>query len=289
MSTLSTGEAMGGAQNEEIRLSAEAEGVVPKLNGKSGGWSPIPQRDNGCNVNGKSASINAVQEEEEADQGSHCGLGSWQPKWARAFESTHVFMVVFLLGWVLQGVFYTYFVSVITTIEKLFQIKSKTTGILLAATEVGQICTALLLTYFAGRGHRPRWIACGMVLFAIGSFGCASPHFIFGSRLLETSQVMHGSVTNLSAPSVPGVCAITPSGLPKSEGCEDHVIQEQAAHSHMTSIVLPIFVVCLFAVGVGQTAICTLGIPYIDDNVASRESPLYIGEYFLLQYFQYVV
>uniref|UniRef100_A0A170UZS9 Solute carrier organic anion transporter family member 3a1 n=1 Tax=Triatoma infestans TaxID=30076 RepID=A0A170UZS9_TRIIF len=26
----------------------------------------------------------------------------------------------------------------------------------------------------------------------------------------------------------------------------------------------------------GQTAVYTLGIPYIDDNVASRESPLYL-------------
>lgn len=60
-----------------------------------------------------------------------------------------------------QGMYYTYFVSVITTIEKLFQIKSKTTGLLMSATEVGQISTALFLTYYAGRGHRPRWIACG--------------------------------------------------------------------------------------------------------------------------------
>lgn len=57
--------------------------------------------------------------------------------------------------------YYTYFVSVITTIEKLFQIKSKTTGLLMSATEIGQILTALFLTYYAGRGHRPRWIACG--------------------------------------------------------------------------------------------------------------------------------
>lgn len=271
---------MGGIQNEDvdnIRLSGEAEEAAPKLNGRSGGWSPLPQKDNGC-VNGKTATVTGLNIEED-DQESHCGLGSWQPKWARVFESTHVFMVVFLLGWVLQGVFYTYFVSMITTIEKLFQIKSKTTGILLAATEVGQICTALLLTYYAGSGHRPRWIALGMVIFAIGSLGCALPHFIFGGRLLETSQVMHGTIDNMSTPSMPGVCLHGPTGPVRSVGCEGHVMQEQAAHSHMTSIVMPIFVLCLLAVGVGQTSICTLGIPYIDDNVASRESPLYIGEF----------
>lgn len=61
-----------------------------------------------------------------------------------------------------QGMYFTYFVSVITTIEKLFQIQSKITGLLMSATEVGQICTSLFLTYFAGRGHRPRWIALGL-------------------------------------------------------------------------------------------------------------------------------
>lgn len=59
--------------------------------------------------------------------------------------------------------YYTYFVSVITTIEKLFQIKSKVTGLLMSSTEIGQIATSLFLTYYAGRGHRPRWIACGML------------------------------------------------------------------------------------------------------------------------------
>lgn len=64
-----------------------------------------------------------------------------------------------------QGMYFTYFVSVITTIEKLFQIQSKITGLLMSATEVGQICTSLFLTYFAGRGHRPRWIACGWYFY----------------------------------------------------------------------------------------------------------------------------
>lgn len=62
--------------------------------------------------------------------------------------------------------YFTYYVSVITTIEKLFQIKSKTTGLLMSVTEVGQIGTSLFLTYYAGRGHRPRWIALGNTTFS---------------------------------------------------------------------------------------------------------------------------
>lgn len=36
------------------------------------------------------------------DDRSNCGIGLCKPKWARMFASTHVFMVIFLLAWILQ-------------------------------------------------------------------------------------------------------------------------------------------------------------------------------------------
>lgn len=133
---------------------------------------------------------NVYNESEKGLEQEGCGLFGCKPKWARSLASTHMFMVVFLLAYILQGMYMTYFVSVITTIEKLFQIKSKTTGFLLSASEMGQISTAMLLTYYAGRGHRPRWIACGMVLFSIAAFACALPHFIFGKELIHSTAFL---------------------------------------------------------------------------------------------------
>lgn len=90
--------------------------------------------------------------------------------------------------------YYTYFVSVITTIEKLFQIQSKTTGIIMSATEIGQISSSLLLTYYGGQGHRPKWIAWGMILFAVSSFTCSMPHFIFGEQLMHQNEMLVSGV-----------------------------------------------------------------------------------------------
>lgn len=90
--------------------------------------------------------------------------------------------------------YYTYFVSVITTIEKLFQIQSKTTGIIMSATEIGQIGSSLLLTYYGGQGHRPKWIAWGMILFAVSSFTCSIPHFIFGEQLILQNEMLFSGV-----------------------------------------------------------------------------------------------
>lgn len=45
----------------------------------------------------------------------------------------------------------------------------------------------------------------------------------------------------------------------------------------MNEYVLYILAVSLLGIGIGQTAIATLGIPYIDDNVQSKQSPLYMA------------
>ena len=95
----------------------------------------------------------------------HCGLSCWKPQWLQPFASKQTFLVVFCITWVLQGMYYSYFVSVITTIEKLFQIQSKTTGVIMSATEIGQIGSSLLLTYYGGQGHRPQWIAWSIITY----------------------------------------------------------------------------------------------------------------------------
>ena len=71
------------------------------------------------------------EEEEEDDDDIVCGLGSYcSPGWLQPLASKQMFLAIFCLACVLQGMFYAYFVSVLTTIEKLFQIQSKTTGII---------------------------------------------------------------------------------------------------------------------------------------------------------------
>lgn len=222
-------------------------------------------------------------------------------KWRKRFASTNFFMVIFLLAYVLQGCYFTYFVSVITTIEKLFHIKSATIAVLLNFTEVGQIATSLILTYFAGTGHRPRFIACGMLLFSIAAFGSVSPHIIFRDRLyhqkgMTASEHMQNSnqTSNLIMPaSVEGAMAttiMTRSNETKLNLClaenlyNDEATasscsadEEKAKDDDLKRYVLIILAVSLLGIGIGQTAIATLGIPMVDDNVKSKQSPLYMA------------
>ncbi|KAK9686742.1 Organic Anion Transporter Polypeptide (OATP) family [Popillia japonica] len=188
------------------------------------------------------------------DSDTECGLGPCAPSWLQKFASKQIFLLVFCIAWVLQGMYHTYFVSAITTIEKLFQIQSKITGIIMSATEIGQIGSSLLLTYYGGQGHRPKWIAWGMVLFAVSSFTCSLPHFIYGRQIMNSNDL---------------------AGI--SKDTDTSSISEPRIEPTVTKIVLAIFFISLLGVGMGQTAVYTLGIPYMDDNVASKESPLYFA------------
>ncbi|CAI6359620.1 unnamed protein product [Macrosiphum euphorbiae] len=237
--------------------------------------------------------VTVATDDDDDDRDEQCGIGPCRSKWMQVFASKQVFLATFCFSWVLQGMFSTYFVSVITTLEKLFQLQSKTMGLVLSATEIGQIGSSLLLTYYGGQGHRPRWIASSMVLFGVAAFTCSSPHFLFGHHQYSSSASMMGrdvagSDGNSSTDYYPSNVCVAPdlnigdSGsarppVQQHDMCEQNELTEQLEQSRNTQIVLAIFFTSLLGVGIGQTAVYTLGIPFIDDNVASRESPLYFS------------
>lgn len=216
------------------------------------------------------------------DSDTECGLGPCAPNWLQKFASKQVFLMVFCIAWVLQGMYHTYFVSAITTIEKLFQIQSKITGTIMSATEIGQIGSSLLLTYYGGQGHRPKWIAWGMVLFAVSSFTCSLPHFIYGRQIMNSNDLTGISKDTDTCKAITNMTLANMTNFTSTDFNSDLInmslIPEPRIEPTVTKIVLAIFFISLLGVGMGQTAVYTLGIPYMDDNVASKESPLYFGK-----------
>lgn len=53
-------------------------------------------------------------------------------------------------------------------------------GIISIGNDLTQLFGAVILSYYAGRGHRPRWLAFGIFTVAIFCFLNALPHFLFG-------------------------------------------------------------------------------------------------------------
>lgn len=56
---------------------------------------------------------------------------------------------------------YAYFNGTITTIEKRYRIPSRNTGIISTGNDISSAFVSAILSYYGGKGHRPRWMAMG--------------------------------------------------------------------------------------------------------------------------------
>lgn len=71
-----------------------------------------------------------VENDRELEESSdyRCGLGCFSPDWIQPFATKRVFMIVFSLLGVIQGMSWSYFSATISTLEKRFKISSETAG-----------------------------------------------------------------------------------------------------------------------------------------------------------------
>ena len=130
-----------------------------------------------------------------------------------------------------------------------------------------QVSSALLLPYFASSGHRPRWMGSGAALFSLATLLCASPHFLLPPNNLN-------NLNNIEINSSIKYCFDNYTTAECSRN--ENTSQDQQQPHYLLFAVLG---AALLSVGLGQTAVYTLGIPYLDDNVASRDSPLYFCKF----------
>ncbi|CAG7731977.1 unnamed protein product [Allacma fusca] len=205
----------------------------------------------------------AKDEEEEEEEKSKYGWSTFQPECLQFMSNRKAFLFVFSMTCILQGTFHTYFVAVITTLEKLFSIPSKTTGMLMSATEIGQVCSSLLLPYYVSTRHRPHWISYGSILLSIATLLTVTPHLLYPPKIPKSISVGDN------------LCVADEFGNHFDAGnSTEQCFDERDPPPYF---LFGILFVCLLCVGLGQTAVYTLGIPYLDDNVASRDSPLYFS------------
>ena len=76
-------------------------------------------------------------------------------------------MFVFLLSMLVtmqQALSSGYLNSVITTIEKRYEIPSSISGIVASMYEIGNVGTVIFVSYLGSRRHIPTWIAMGELL-----------------------------------------------------------------------------------------------------------------------------
>lgn len=189
-------------------------------------------------------------------QNTPCGWQAFTPKCLQVFNTPKGFLFFLCAASFLQGMTVNGFINtVITSIERRFNLHSYQSGLIASSYDIAACLCLTFVSYFGGNGHKPRWLGWGVLVLGIGSLVFALPHFTAGHYEVEMDD---GVGT--------GTCLTNRSHVE----CKDST-------SGLSGYRL-IFMLGQFLHGMGATPLYTLGVTYLDENVKSSYSPIYIGE-----------
>ncbi|CAI5456009.1 unnamed protein product [Caenorhabditis angaria] len=203
---------------------------------------------------------------------SLCGIGKWRPKWLQFLGNRFWMLVLLCVYCSMQGMLVNGLVpSAISSIERRFQFSTRNMGSIVQFYDFGYVLLCIPVSYFGGRHSKPTVLAVGLACMAFGSFLFSTPHMLSSSY--STSQ------PNTSS----GVCSIehlwnenlTIPGAVRS-ACEN----ENQHHPPSNALYFNIFCLAHFLHGIGATPLFTIGVSYIDENVGSALSSLFVGIFY---------
>ncbi|XP_039989114.1 solute carrier organic anion transporter family member 3A1 [Xiphias gladius] len=178
------------------------------------------------------------------------------------FSNIKIFLISECALMLAQGTVGAYLVSVLTTLERRFNLQSADVGVIASSFEIGNLALILFVSYFGAKAHRPRLIGCGGIVMALGALLSALPEFL-------TNQYEIGDMwrTDMGRDD----CSNT-SGR-DAQPAEDALCSNKANTNMMYLLLIGAQVL----LGIGATPVQPLGVSYIDDHVKKKDSSLYIG------------
>ncbi|KAH0516382.1 Solute carrier organic anion transporter family member 1A5, partial [Microtus ochrogaster] len=176
------------------------------------------------------------------------------------------FLLALTVAYIVKSISANYMVSMLTQIERQFNIPTTAVGLINGSFEIGNLLLIVFVSYFGTKLHRPIMIGAGCMVMGLGCFLISLPHFLMGRYEYEK---MISPSSNLSSNSFlcSGNRSQTLLPTPDPEDCEKEIKSLMWMYVMVGNLIR----------GIGETPIMPLGVSYIEDFVKSENSPLYIG------------
>ncbi|KXJ77996.1 hypothetical protein RP20_CCG005903 [Aedes albopictus] len=215
------------------------------------------------------------------DYSRDCGILTCRPSAIQKFARIKVFVLLLsILVTLQQALSSGYINSVITTIEKRFEIPSSLSGLVASSYEIGNVITVIFVSYLGSRRHIPVWIGIGAVIMGIGSLVFMVPHF--------TGEPNPGiMIDNKTADNICRLVSVREQdmGLGRLSNSlsnpplTTHNLRGDNCLKSKASTFGPVilFVIAQILLGGGGSPLFTLGTTYVDDHVRKESSSMYIG------------
>ncbi|KFM61342.1 Solute carrier organic anion transporter family member 4A1, partial [Stegodyphus mimosarum] len=198
------------------------------------------------------------EDDDEDDEGAPCGWGRLQPTQLQKFRSAR--WVLFWLCWAgfLQGLIVNGFINVvITTIEKRYQLRSTESGLIAGGYDIASFLCLVPVSYLGGSRSKPVFIGSGVLILALGSFVFSLPHYMSGPYSFSQERE--------------DLCAATNNSMDCSGDGGTHLSQFKY-----------VFFLGQLLHGAGAAPFYTLGCTYLDENVSTKMSSVYLGIYYTM-------
>ncbi|XP_030080317.1 solute carrier organic anion transporter family member 4A1 [Drosophila hydei] len=190
------------------------------------------------------------------------GWRRFQPQWLQRFCTAKWALFWLCWGGALQGLIVNGFVNVnISTIERRFGLRSRQTGLVASGYDLASFVCLVPVTYYGGRkgASKPCFIAIGLLLMGLGSLIFSLPHFLVGSYRATIAE----------------------ANLCERDGQANETMAELELGESLTWTVWLFFAAQLLH-GAGASPLFTLGVTYLDENVSTKMSSVYLGIYYTM-------
>ncbi|XP_055341550.1 solute carrier organic anion transporter family member 5A1-like [Paramacrobiotus metropolitanus] len=195
---------------------------------------------------------------QQCDKDRQCSCFSYSLPCLQKLANVKMFTALCSLTLFVQSALTSgYTCAVLTTIEKKFEMRSVSMGLVVSAYEAGNLLTILFVGYYGCRQRIPAWLGFGSLLMSTGSAIMLVPH------LIKIHYYRTGYVNTHTHEFNWHVCPAT--SIPCEKG---HLADLPDPHWLYSAI----FVAAQFLCGIGMGPMVSLGATYIDDHVLHREA-----------------
>ncbi|XP_028249549.1 solute carrier organic anion transporter family member 1C1 [Parambassis ranga] len=201
-----------------------------------------------------------------------CDPTSQQTKKCPSISTLKLFIVALSFAYFSKALTGTYMKSSITQIERRFDLSSTHIGLIDGSFEMGNLLFLAVVSHFGAKLHRPRLIAIGCFLMAVGALLTGLTHFFMGRYTYDTViQPFQNDSVNIAACGDP--LTTLDKAVIQMEPSEEGKACVKDSGSNMW-----IYVFLGNALrGIGETPVTPLGISYIDDFAKAENSAFYIA------------
>ena len=186
---------------------------------------------------------------------SQMGCFNWRPKFLEKFNTPTIFTAIYSLSNFFLMIPYGILVLIIPTLESVFNLNSKQTGLIIIANDISGMVAALIMTNYCS-AKKIRWIGMGMIVVVI-AYMIPSSTTLF----VEYPKPKNFTMMDDESPEtmrMRSICGENPDSMKDGE-------RSEAGYALRNHKYFQLFVFAYLLQGVGGIPPLTTGVTYLDE------------------------